>query len=74
MTECWVVMLMLRPEVTEQFILALEAGTPVQSVEVRSGDTSGAGVTECWVVMLMPRPEVTEQFILAEEAGMVRAR
>ena len=71
-TECRVMMLMPRPEVTEQFILAEEAGTPVQSVEVRRGDTSIAAVTECWVVMLMP--EVTEQFILAEEAGMVRAR
>ena len=59
------------PEVTEQFILAVETGTPVQSVEVRSGDISGAVVTECRVVM-MPRPEVTEQFILAEEAGMAR--
>ena len=45
------------------------AGTPVQSVEVRSGDISGAAVTECRV---MPRPEVTEQFILVEEAGMAR--
>ena len=57
------------PEVTEQFILAVETGTPVQSVEVRSGDISGAAVTECRV---MPRPEVTKQFILAVEAGMVR--
>ena len=61
--------MMPRPEVTEQFILAVETGTPVQSVEVRSGDISGAAVTECRV---MPRPEVTEQFILVEEAGMAR--
>ena len=45
------------------------AGTPVQSVEVRSGDISGAVVTGCRV---MPRPEVTKQFILAVEAGMAR--
>ena len=61
--------MMPQPEVTKQFILAVETGTPVQSVEVRSGDISGAVVTECRV---MPRPEVTEQFILAVEAGMAR--